>query len=193
MNEVKLLKCKCDNKDCVGHWTGHCCFLPTHCFVIDGKVDILFVGQGGGAEEREQELPFVGMAGKRLKNIILTVKKEIGGFGVAFSNTIRDNPENNRVPLQEEVDNCIGYLKKDVTYLVKNHGLKVIMPLGNHSNQVITKSNIGITSDRGNVYKVNFGVDINVVPSLHPSYLMRNGTKFDKLLKQDIVKALNLK
>lgn len=194
---MPLLKFKCDETQCSVFQK--CCFLPTSYFPIDGHVPILFVGMGGGREEREQHRPFVGDAGKRLKTCILEVKRQLRKpFGVAFSNTIRDNPEDNREPTEEELNCCLKYLYADIQYLKKAHGLKVIMPLGNHAKRVFVDNQIGITLDRENIYKIeneHYG-SIIIKPSFHPSYLIRNG-KFnlqkgnDKLLIEDILESLN--
>jgi len=174
-----------------------CCYLPTSFFDIEDKVDILFVGQGGGADEREKGRPFIGLAGKRLKTCILYAKRLWGKpFGVAFSNTIRNNPQNNRVPTKEEINVCIPYLYRDIKQLKRFHELKVIMPLGNHAKSCFVENNIGITDDRKNIYTIRndrFG-SIIVKPSLHPSYIMRHGKfnpeGFDKFLIDDILESL---
>jgi len=191
LNELIKLPCQCTSRACPAY--SHCCFLPTSCYVINNRIDLLFVGQGGGYDERLKGEPFIGDAGQRLRYIIKEVKKLLKRkFGVAFSNTIRDNPQGNRIPADAEVNYCIHHLKRDVKFLSENYGLRIVMPLGNHANQVITGSTVGITRDRGNIYQVNFGVPITVIPSLHPSYLIRNGHSKDNKLVEDIIKTLEL-
>lgn len=192
---MSLIEVNCQQENCPVF--NKCCFLPTTFFHIDNKVDIMFVGMGGGSDERNQGRPFVGPAGKRLKTCILKAKHIWGKpFGVAFSNTIRDNPDGNRAPSSKELDFCLGFLFRDIKRLKKVYNLKVVMPLGNHAKSVFLDNKIGITSDRKNIYSINndnFG-SIIVKPSLHPSYLIRNG-KFnshgiDKLLIDDILESL---
>lgn len=192
---MSLIEVNCSQENCPVF--NQCCFLPTTFFPIDNKVNILFIGMGGGADEREQVRPFVGPAGKRLKSCILYAKTLWGKpFGVSFSNTIRDNPQNNREPNKKELDFCLKYIYRDIKRLKKVYDLRVIMPLGNHAKNVFINNKIGITLDRKNIYTINnenFG-SIIVKPSLHPSYLIRNGkfnpSGIDKLLIDDILESL---
>jgi uracil-DNA glycosylase family 4 len=107
------------------------------------------------------------------------LKKHIG---VAFSNTIRDNPDDNRVPTQQELDMCLSYLYRDIATL-KERGLKVVMPLGNAAKGALIVGGTGaISKDRGQVFKVSHAVfgDILMIPTYHPSYIMRNVPVFDE-------------
>ena len=197
-----LLKCTCDNKKCSVF--SKCCFLPTECNCDpSGNVSILFVGQGGGKDERKMKRPFIGRAGTRLRQQVLYVRKTLKQhIGVAFSNTIRDNPENNRIPTQEELDSCLVFLFRDIASLMKL-GLKVVIPLGNAAKLALIKTGYGsMAADRGVLYKLNndiFG-QIAVLPTYHPSYLIRNVPKFndsnpsdlDKIVINDIIKAYNI-
>lgn len=182
-----------------------CCRLPTEYYLgpVTGTVDILFVGQGGGKDERRKLRPFIGRAGQRLRNLVvyLRTKTKIN-FGVAFSNTIRDNPEDNRPPESEELKSCLSYLYRDIAFL-KDKGLKCVVPLGNPSKRaLIEKSSPSMESDHGKVYKVCNAVfgEVVMIPTYHPSYLCRNHQvwhpnkpgKFELLALEDIEKALNL-
>jgi uracil-DNA glycosylase family 4 len=192
---MSLIEVNCKQENCPVF--NKCCFLPTTFFPIDNKVNILFIGMGGGSDERKQGRPFVGPAGKRLKTCILKSKSIWGKpFGVGFSNTIRDNPDKNRAPNQNELDFCLKYLFRDIKRLKKVYDLRVVMPLGNHAKSVFIDNKIGITLDRKNIYTVNnesFG-SIIVKPSLHPSFLIRKGSfnseGIDKILIDDILESL---
>src|SRR4030043_161918 len=96
--DYELIKCPCKYKICPVY--SKCCFLPTECHPDpQGNISLLFVGQGGGTDERKLGRPFVGRAGKRLRQQVLYVRKHLKKHvGVAFSNSIRDNPDGNRVP-----------------------------------------------------------------------------------------------
>lgn len=180
--EHYLMPCKCDKQDCPVF--KKCCFLPTECHPgTDGNISILFVGQGGGADERKQGRPFIGRAGKRIRQQVVYARKLFNRhFGVAFSNTIRDNPEDNRVPTQEELDVCLGRLYADIMVL-KKKGLKAVIPLGNASKLALIPDALpNITKDRGRLYKVSCDVfgSIAMIPTFHPSYVMRNVPVFCK-------------
>jgi uracil-DNA glycosylase family 4 len=197
--EAEFLKCTCDREECPVF--SRCCRLPTELAPsVDGSIQILFSGQGGGADERRKIQPFIGRAGKRLRRIVTHVRKKLNKhIGVAFSNTIRDNPEANRAPTSVEEDFCLPFLYGDIKTL-KKRGLKVVMPLGNYAKKpLIRESNKPISRDRENVYRVCnkiFG-DVLMIPTFHPSYLIRNASTFyehhpsdlDKMVIDDIVKA----
>lgn len=195
----------CSTKSCPVY--SKCCFLPTEYYLSDsGKVHILFVGQGGGTDERKQKRPFVGKAGVRLRSIVFYLRNKLKmKFGVAFSNTIRDNPEGNRPPAFDEVKCCMPYLYRDIVSL-KKLGLNLIVPLGVSAKRTIIPSSLTSMSDHGSVYYTwgdNFGKML-CVPTYHPSFLLRTmGSKFkisenpqgnkkdyNKIAADDISKAL---
>ena len=182
MNEINYynMVCDCDKSACPVF--DKCCFLPTECHPnIEGQIDILFVGQGGGADERKKLRPFIGRAGQRLRDQIVVMKKSLNSqVGVAFSNTIRDNPDGNRVPSQKELDYCLEYLYKDISLLMKK-GLKVVIPLGNAAKKALLPKSKSMGYDHGTLFSLKndmFG-EIAVIPTYHPSYVMRNVPKFD--------------
>lgn len=196
--EYELMKCSCTENSCpVFH---KCCFLPTEVHPdTEGKVSILFIGQGGGSDERKQGRPFIGRAGTRLRQQIMFVRKKLGKhIGVAFSNSIRDNPDGNRVPTPQEYEFCLKYLYRDIEVL-KGRGLGIIIPLGNASKSVFLPKSGSMVMDHGRI--TNFSNDIfghiNFMPTYHPSYVIRNSprfndgglSKYDKIVLKDILKA----
>lgn len=198
--EPEFIKCDCTETDCpVYH---KCCFLPTEINADpEGGVSILFIGQGGGSDERTRGRPFIGRAGTRLRQQVLFVRKKLGKHvGVAFSNSIRDNPDGNRVPTPKEYKYCLKYLYRDIA-LLKKRGLKVIIPLGNASKDVFMPNTGAMSVCHGRITNFSnsaFG-HINQMPTYHPSFVMRNAPKFedtklseyDKIVLKDIIKALN--
>lgn len=200
---VKRLECNCENEACSVRFK--CRFLPTEYYLsTKGTVDILFVGQGGGSFERKRGRPFIGPAGKRLRELILYVRRALNEhIGVALSNTIRDCPDQNRVPNNNELDWCLPHLYQDIVKL-KEMGLKVIMPLGNVSKHALVPGcNPSISVDRGSVYYIThetFG-KMPFIPTYHPSYLVRTSSihfnpkspsKYEMLVIEDIIKAYKL-
>lgn len=164
------------------------------------KISILFVGQGGGADERKLRRPFIGRAGKRIRQQVIYARKLFKKhFGVAFSNTIRDNPEDNRVPTKEELEMCLPYLYQDIATLM-GKGLGIVIPLGNAAKTaLIESSSEGMSKDHGHIFSVSkpaFGA-IAVMPTYHPSYVMRCVPTFkeepmsslDLLVINDIIHA----
>lgn len=127
---------------------------------------LMIIGEAPGASEDEQGAPFVGRSGELLTNMIekvLFIKRE----DVYITNVIKCRPPQNREPSEEEIEACRIFLDKEIE-LVKP---KVILSLGNVSFRYLLKEEIGITKARGKVYQLN---DIKVIPSFHPSYLLRN-------------------
>jgi len=172
-----------------------CCQLPTMCFPVNDVIDVLFVGQGGGSEERKKGTPFVGPAGQRLRDIVLHINNDIP-MGVAFSNTIRDNPEGNRVPTEEELEKCLPHLNRDTKTLMEGYNLKVIVSLGNASKKAIVGSTQSMAADRNKVWVLNYDPLLISVATYHPSYLIRQApkldpeSKYDKAVIEDILVAL---
>lgn len=197
--EPEFIKCACSLKECTVY--NKCCFLPTEIHPgIDGTVRILFVGQGGGTEERQKHRPFIGRSGKRLRQQIIHVRKKLKKhIGVAFSNTIRDNPDRNRTPSNEELRFCLPFLYRDIA-LLKQRGLRVVMPLGYAAKIALIRNAIGsITGDRGHVFMVEnpvFG-EMPMIPSYHPSYVSRTTPlpkdgrlpRLDNIVVNDIIYA----
>lgn len=206
MAEYESIEFKCSRIRCPVY--RKCCFLPTE-YIKDkkGGVDLLFVGQGGGKEERLLGRPFVGRAGVRLRRLLIQVYKRIGrSFGVSFSNVIRDNPEDNRVPTDQEISECIGYLYSDIEYLRSKYGLKGIVLLGKaalysfyrdiDNRKIIDR----ITDIRGKIDEVEIrGERYKTIVTYHPSYIIRNEPVFnednlgylDGLFIEDISKIYN--
>ena len=198
--EPEFIKCECTENSCPVF--SKCCFLPTECNPDpEGNISLLFIGQGGGSDERKQGRPFIGRAGKRLRQQVLFVRKKLGKhIGVAFSNTIRDNPDGNRVPTPQEYKFCLRHLYRDIATL-KKRGLGMIIPLGNASKSVFLPKSESMLKNHGKIF--NFSNDafghINVMPTYHPSFLIRNAPKFndqclseyDKVVLKDILKAYN--
>lgn len=196
-----FLKCNCYLTDCPVY--NKCCFLPTEVHPDrKGTVSILFVGQGGGSEERKKCRPFIGKAGKRLRNQIILAMKRYGSiFGVAFSNNIRDNPDNNRVPNKIELEKCMQFLHRDINIL-SNKGLKAIISLGKSASEsfgIITNTE-SISNYRGKIFDYQQLNKIKIIPTFHPSFFNIQKIKYtpeklhekEELVINDILTALNL-
>ncbi len=91
------------------------------------KAEILFIGEGPGANEDKQGLPFVGAAGKYLDKLLalINLKRE----DVFIANVVKCRPPQNRDPLPEEVEACWDYLQRQI----KTIKPKLIVTLGRHS------------------------------------------------------------
>ncbi len=131
--------------------------------------ELMFVGEGPGADEDDQGRPFVGRAGQLLDQIL-----EAAGMPretVYITNIVKSRPPNNRVPHQDEIDTCWPYLNAEIHHVAPN----VIVTLGNAPTKQLLQSAAGITKVRGQFFDYRNG--IQVFPMFHPSYLLRNPSK----------------
>jgi len=132
----------------------------------DPKATIVFVGEGPGFEEDQQGRPFVGAAGQLLTDIIEKGMK-IRRAEVYICNIVKCRPPNNRNPEPDEVEACIGFVKKQIVAI----NPRVIVTLGNVPTQNLLGTKQGITRMRGTWQEYN---GIPVMPTFHPSYLLRS-------------------
>lgn len=129
------------------------------------NTDLMFVGEGPGADEDRQGIPFAGKAGQLLTKII-----ESMGFkrdDVYIANVVKCRPPQNRNPEEDEIEACKPFVLKQIE-LVKP---KIIMCLGKFAAQEVLNTKVPITKMRGTFREHN---GIPVMPSFHPAYLLRN-------------------
>lgn len=131
--------------------------------------ELVFVGEGPGADEDAQGLPFVGKAGQLLDKMITAMG--LGQDEIYIANIVKCRPPGNRVPEPQEMATCIPYLHEQLD-LVKP---KVIVALGGTAVKGLIPGAEGITKIRG-TWKVYRGA-IPVMPTFHPSYVLRTPTK----------------
>jgi DNA polymerase len=133
-----------------------------------GSAGLCFVGEGPGADEDAQGLPFVGKAGQLLDKMI-----EAMGFSrdeVYVCNCVKCRPPNNRKPEMDEMAACGGYLERQLEIIQP----EVIVALGATAVQGLLGTTEGITRLRGK-WKLYKG-RIAVMPTFHPAYLLRTPT-----------------
>lgn len=142
------------------------------------NANIMFIGEGPGADEDRIGEPFVGKAGKLMDLAFETVG--IKRDDVYIANIVKCRPPANRDPEQDEVESCIGYLGNQVRLI----NPKVIVLLGRISLQNILGKEYKITSARGNWVERK---GIKYMPTWHPAALLRDESK-----KIDFIKDLKL-
>ncbi|MBG99821.1 MAG: uracil-DNA glycosylase [Solibacterales bacterium] len=134
------------------------------------QAKVVFVGEGPGAEEDNQGLPFVGRAGQLLTQMInKTAQREgikISRADVYICNVVKCRPPNNRTPEPEEMKTCGSFLEQQLEAIQP----KAICLLGGTAAKFVLKTNTGITKLRGKWQKWQ---DIPVMPTYHPSFLLR--------------------
>ena len=166
-----------DNKQCK-----KCRLYQTRNNVVFGtgnkQADLMFIGEGPGADEDIQGEPFVGKAGKLMNMAFDTVglKRE----EVYIANIVKCRPPSNRNPEDDEATTCLNYLRNQVI-LVKP---KIIVLLGSVALKNILGKEYGITASRGKWVEKK---GILYLPTWHPAALLRDETK-----KIDFIKDLKL-
>jgi uracil-DNA glycosylase len=138
--------------------------------VGDEKAPLVFVGEGPGADEDAQGIPFVGRAGQLLTQMIEnTAKKEgidILRKDVYICNVVKCRPPENRTPEPEEMATCGEFLYRQLTVLRP----KAICALGGTAARALTGHKEGVTKMRGRWFQWR---DIPVMVTYHPSFLLR--------------------
>ena len=131
----------------------------------DPTADLMFVGEGPGAEEDRQGLPFVGKSGKLLDRLIA---EELGltRDRCYIANVVKCRPPENRNPEQDELDACRPHIRRQIEIIQP----KVIVTLGRFALQSLTEKGYAISSVRGQWLDYN---GIKVMPTYHPAYLLR--------------------
>jgi DNA polymerase len=136
----------------------------------DEKARLVFVGEGPGADEDAQGLPFVGRAGQLLTQMIdNTASKEgipIRRENVYIANVVKCRPPENRTPLPDEMEICGEFLFRQLMAIQP----KAICALGSTAAKALLATKDGVTKLRGNWHKWR---DIPVMVTYHPSYLLR--------------------
>lgn len=159
LDHLNSLICNCTN--CVLH-------KGRNKFVFGSgnpNADVMVIGEGPGAEEDKQGLPFVGRAGQLLTDILKAIK--FSREEVFIGNIVKCRPPDNRTPLPEEMETCIPYLAKQIE-LIKP---KLILCLGLTAAKGLLKKKDSLTSLRGQVFEYE---GIKTMVTFHPAALLRN-------------------
>lgn len=149
----------------------------------DPNADWLLLGEAPGRTENLQGLPFVGRSGKFLEERL----KECGWGreNVYITNCAKCWPPKNRNPEEDEVEACSPFLWRQI----KSIQPKVITTLGKPAANLLLGGVKTLVSVRGRVF--NYG-GIPVIPTYHPSYVLRGNTKALGLVRQDLGEALKI-
>ncbi len=127
--------------------------------------DLVFIGEGPGADEDRQGEPFVGRAGQLLTKIIQSVELERNE--VFITNIVKCRPPGNRDPKPDEIAACEPFLKRQLNALAP----KVICALGRHAAMTLLQTNDSMARLRQARHEYE---GIRVFPTYHPAALLRN-------------------
>lgn len=145
---------------------------------------LVIVGEGPGAWEDEQGLPFVGRSGKLLDQII----DSHGAFkraDIFITNVVKCRPPGNRTPLPAEILACKSYLITQLNILRP----KVVLCMGSTATQTLSGQLAPLTRLRGRNLS---GLSPAIVATYHPSYGLRMGDPVVKLMESDYALACSL-
>lgn len=126
---------------------------------------LVFVGEGPGADEDRQGLPFVGAAGRLLTKIIEAMK--LSRDQVYICNVIKCRPPGNRNPAPDEIRACRPFLERQLAAIRP----EVICTLGTFAAQTLLDTTRPVSKLRGRFHTYQ---NIKVMPTFHPAYLLRN-------------------
>ena len=130
------------------------------------NADLVFVGEGPGADEDEQGLPFVGRAGKKLTEIIekgMNLDREKDTY---ICNIVKCRPPGNRDPEKEEIEACNPFLIQQLKAIQP----KVVVALGKPAASTLLGRSVPITKERGTWHEYE---GFKLMLTLHPAYLLR--------------------
>ena len=129
------------------------------------RAELMFVGEGPGADEDARGEPFVGRAGQLLTKMI-----EAMGFrreDVYIANVVKCRPPGNRDPEPDEIEACEPFLKAQIEAIRP----RVVVALGRFAVQTLLRDATPITRQRGRWREYDA---VKLMPTFHPAYLLRN-------------------
>jgi uracil-DNA glycosylase len=129
------------------------------------KADLVFVGEGPGADEDAQGLPFVGRAGKLLTQMIEAMGLQRKDTYIC--NVVKCRPPQNRAPEPDEVETCSPYLLRQIDVI----NPKAIVCLGAVAAKTLLQTTRGISQFRGEWQEWH---GRRLMATYHPAYLLRN-------------------
>ena len=170
--------------------------------VGDPNAELLFVGEGPGADEDEQCEPFVGRSGQLLTNMIKAMG--LSREQVYIANIVKCRPPANRAPEREETETCSPFLMRQIAAIKP----KVVVALGATAAKTLLAMNSSMIQLRGRFYDFKpAGVRINdrsndprwdgckLAVTYHPAFLLRDPRQKGEAWKdlQMVMKELGLK
>ena len=148
------------------------------------RADLMFVGEGPGAQEDLQGEPFVGRSGQLLDRLM---QEELGfARDVCYiANVVKCRPPGNRDPLPDEIDTCRPWLETQIDLVDP----AVVVTLGNFATKLLLQTTEGINRLRGRAYPFRGGT---LVPTYHPAAVLRSGGEVLARMRADLVRAKQL-
>ena len=160
------------------------------CKLCEGRTRVVFgsgsataefmvIGEGPGADEDAQGLPFVGRAGQLLTKMLAAVNlsRETDTY---ITNAVLCRPPGNRNPEADELAACAPFLADKLSVIQP----KVILALGSVATQSLLRTKEAIGKLRGRVHPFGNAV---LIPTFHPAFLLRNpGPEYKRMAWEDL-------
>jgi uracil-DNA glycosylase len=144
------------------------------------RAEFVVIGEGPGADEDAQGLPFVGRAGQLLTKMLEARKVELSRDEVYICNAVMCRPPGNRNPEAEELAACAPFLAAKLAVLQP----KVVLALGSVATQSLLGTKEPIGKLRGRVHPYGSAV---LIPTFHPAFLLRNpGEEYKRMAWEDL-------
>jgi uracil-DNA glycosylase family 4 len=159
------------------------------CKLCEGRTHVVFgsgnataefvvIGEGPGADEDAQGLPFVGRAGQLLTKMLTAVN--LTREEVFITNAVLCRPPGNRNPEPDELAACAPFLADKLAVIQP----KVVLALGSVATQSLLRTKEAIGKLRGRLHP--FG-DAVLIPTFHPAFLLRNpGPEYKRMAWEDL-------
>lgn len=159
------------------------------CKLCEGRTNIVFgsgsptaefvvIGEGPGADEDAQGLPFVGRAGQLLTKMLAAI--DFRREDVYITNAVLCRPPGNRNPEADELAACAPFLADKLAAIQP----KVILTLGSVATQSLLRTKEAIGRLRGRVHPYG---DAVLIPTFHPAFLLRNpGPEYKRMAWEDL-------
>ena len=148
------------------------------------QAKVVFVGEGPGADEDAQGLPFVGRAGRLLTKWIESIG--MTRDEVYICNVVKCRPPGNRAPQKDEIETCSPFLYRQIEVI----GPKLICCLGATALKALLGKTLPIGKMRGKLIEFH---GTQMLPLYHPAYLLRPHPKqVDDDLKRDLQQILQV-
>lgn len=141
------------------------------------QAELMFVGEAPGADEDRAGEPFVGRAGELLTKIIAAMG--LSRADVYIANVLKCRPDTppgssgNRPPTPAEIANCLPYLRRQIAVIRP----RVLVALGKTAMAGLVGAEESMGAMRGHWFEFE---SIPLLPTYHPSYLLRNGSNAEK-------------
>mgnify|MGYP001431675580 CR=1 FL=1 len=136
----------------------------------DGNLNskIMIIGEGPGANEDKEGIPFVGRAGQLLDKMLESIN--LNRKNVYITNVVNYRPPENRKPTDEEIKRYLPYLTRHIEIISP----KILVLLGSTALNTIIGNEIVISKARGKWVEKKIGnTKLLIIASFHPAFLMR--------------------